>query len=295
MKPSRGTPCTGPILNRKMKHNADFPQSVITLTTDFGWRDYYVGSIKGAILTINGAARIIDISHDLDPFNVAAGAFMVGSFYSYFPKGSIHVVVVDPGVGGSRRPILVEAQGHWFIGPDNGVLSDIYRQAPPTRIIHLTRQAYFLQGRGEPVGATFHGRDLFAPWLSRGVEADELGEPADRPVILDIPQPQFISGKVEARVIYIDRFGNLITNLRSAHLDPILRKGGRAVRITLGSHALEMTRFYGELPVGEAGAILNSNGHLEIYVNQGSAAKQLGGRYGDPVTVEGTGPRRAPE
>ncbi|MCI0529812.1 MAG: SAM-dependent chlorinase/fluorinase, partial [Nitrospira sp.] len=190
---------------------------IITLTTDFGYRDYFVGSMKGIILGINPQAQVVDISHEVEPYSVDPAAYLIKSSYLYFPQGTIHVVVVDPEVGSTRRPILVEADHNFYVGPDNGVFSYIYGEAKKLRIIHITSEEYVLKpSRQMMLGPTFHGRDVFAPvaaWLSKGISPIKFGQEIQDPIRLSLVEPRSgEKGILEGKVIYIDRFGNLVSN-----------------------------------------------------------------------------------
>jgi len=258
------------------------PGRIITLTTDFGTIDHFVGVMKGVILGIHPAARIVDISHEVKPFEVSDGAFTIAQAYRYFPKNTIHVVVVDPGVGSSRRPLLVDAAGQYFIAPDNGVLSMILAREK-ARVRHVTSERYFLK----PVSRTFHGRDVFSPvaaHLAAGVPAAKFGPRIDDALRLAFDEPARQGKNCWSGVILkVDRFGNLITNLtaevsRQASTRPFALKIG-TVTIT----RLALTFADGD--AGELFAVAGSSGHLEIAVNQGSAAELLGCGAGAPVEL----------
>ena len=241
---------------------------MISLLTDFGTADYYVGAVKGAILSVNPSAVIVDITHEIPPQDVAAGAFTLLAAYKTFPSGTIHVAVVDPGVGSTRRPIIVSANGQFFVGPDNGLFTYIYDREPSRRIIHVTADRFF---RPEP-STTFHGRDIFAPVaaaLSNGVAIEEFGAEISDEIRLP-------SLETPLRIIHIDRFGNCVTNITRDRLDSeSLIINGRTIR--------EFRRFYGEGDNESLFAIWGSAGFLEISVNGGSAARVLGANRGDEV------------
>src|SRR5262245_42023964 len=194
---------------------------MITLLTDFGLSDYFVPAVKGVILTINPEARIIDITHEVAAHDIHAAAFTLGACYHNFPAGTIHVVVVDPGVGSSRRAIVAEACGHFFVGPDNGVFSLVYARESKPRVFHITNSRYF----HHPVSATFHGRDVFAPiaaHIDRGASPEEIGAEIEDYVRFEIPRARSIEarGVIEGRIIHIDRFGNCVTSFTAADLKP---------------------------------------------------------------------------
>src|SRR3990172_4708747 len=194
---------------------------VITLTTDFGYKDPLAAIMKGVILGINPSVNIVDITHLVGKYQVREAALIIGMSYREFPARSIHVAVTDPGVGSPRRPLLVEAEGHYFIGPDNGVFSMVYLEAGTFRATHLTSTHYF----GPKRSTTFHGRDIFAPvaaWLSKGIESSKFGEPITDFVKFDIPSPSFSSANaLEGEVIYIDTYGNAITNIRVKDIEKL--------------------------------------------------------------------------
>jgi S-adenosylmethionine hydrolase len=246
---------------------------ILTLTTDFGFSDHFVGTMKGVILGVCPHAQTVDISHEVTPFAIAEGAYLVAQAYRYFPKKTVHVVVVDPGVGSARRAIVVEAAGQFFVAPDNGVLSMIYaREKHKVRVI--TNQRYFLK----PVSQTFHGRDIFAPvaaHLAAGVRAAEMGKPIKDYIRLDFAKPVRTTERSwSGRILKVDRFGNLITNFHAGEF-PGLTNGGFSV--VLGSHrVILLARSYAERAPGELFVIEGSSGYLEISVNQGSAASITG-------------------
>lgn len=255
-------------------------QSPITLTTDFGLRDPYQGAMKGAVLSINPAALIIDISHLVMSANVFEGAFVMKGACQYFPQGTIHVGVVDPGVGSERKAVLVETQRFFFIGPDNGLLSLAAKDDGIKRVIELDDRRYFRK----EVSDTFHGRDIFGPVaarLSLGVDPAELGRPIDGMTALDLPAPQADAGAITGEVIYIDSFGNAVTNIRE-------EETGNGVGLEIGVKGLRLGgvyRTYSMAAQGAALALVGSTGFVEIAVNRGSAADSLGIRVGDRVTL----------
>lgn len=257
---------------------------VITLTTDFGLADHYVGTMKGVIAGIAPQSTVIDICHQVTPYEILEGGFILEQAYRYFPKGAIHVVVVDPGVGTSRRPILVEAAGQYFIGPDNGLFTLLYAAEPKHKVRAITNKKFFLT----TLSNTFHGRDVFAP--SAAHLASGKAKPAQfGPLIKDYTQATAIfatrTGKRvwTGQVLKVDHFGNLITNLRSSEFEV-----GKAKHFELlvGSHIV--SRFasnYQEAGFGEVFVIEGSSGYLEVSVCQGSAARQLGCGAGAPLEL----------
>lgn len=255
---------------------------IVTLTTDFGTSDHYVGSVKGVILSGCPEAQIVDVTHDVTPFEVAEGAFEIAQAYAYFPPATVHVVVVDPGVGSLRRPILVEAAKQRFVAPDNGVLSLILEREAH-RVRHITKETYFLPA----VSRTFHGRDVFAPVAARlaaGVTPARFGARIDDPVRLASLQPQRIARRIwMGRVLKADRFGNLITNFASGQFAQVAH---RPFNLAVGVEHLE--RFadtYADCALGELAVVRGSAGYLEVVANQTSAARLLGVGTGSPVEL----------
>ena len=258
---------------RKGRESPNLP--VITLLTDFGTVDYFVGAVKGAILSVNPRVVIADITHEIPPQDIEAAAFALLALYQTFPVGTIHVAVVDPGVGSERRPIVVSTGEQFFVGPDNGIFTYIYDREPSHQVVHVTASKYF---RPSP-SSTFHGRDIFAPVaaaLSKGVKPEELGHQISDAVRLkNSLTPEVL------KIIHIDRFGNCITNITRDLIDPkrqpvlvINRKKIRAFR-----------EFYGSAAPNELFAIWGSAGFLEISMNGESAAVKLHAKRGDTVLV----------
>jgi S-adenosylmethionine hydrolase len=260
---------------------------VITLTTDFGVHDHYAGTMKGVMLNINPAAQIVDICNSVPSYDLLSGALTLAQAYSYFPPNTIHVVVVDPGVGTSRRPILVEAGNYRFVGPDNGVLSFIYDREERVSVRHITSEHYFLQ----PVSTTFHGRDIFAPvaaYISKGVEAAKFGEVITDYLRFATPRPTAVAERaMKGLVMKVDNFGNLITNFRPGDVPQLLQTPTPQFRILAGKgdiRALHST--FAEGAPGEVFAILGSSGFLELATNRGSASQALGAGRGSEVTIQ---------
>jgi S-adenosylmethionine hydrolase len=261
---------------------------IITLTTDFGTRDCYVAAMKGVILAINPDARIVDLTHEIGPQNVLEAAFFLKGSAPHFPEGTVHVVVVDPGVGTDRRALCVEADGRCYVAPDNGVLSLV---ATPERLVNavaIENQLYLRP----TISATFHGRDVFAPaaaHLSLGVEMSALGAPVHEMMRFELPAPRAENDRTLAgQVVHIDRFGNIITNVDMDAWNGLTRSGkGRDVQIRI--HGLVLNRAckaYSEVPQGSPLALWGSSDLLEISVNRGNAAERLGAKVGDLVTIQ---------
>jgi S-adenosylmethionine hydrolase len=259
------------------------PKHIITLTTDFGTSDHFVGAMKGVILGILPRAQMVDITHEVQPFEVIEGAFVIAETFSYFPKGTIHVVVIDPGVGSTRRPILAEVAGQYFIAPDNGVLSMVFSHGKP-KVRHITNEKFFLK----PLSRTFHGRDVFAPvaaHLAKGVLPARFGKPLGDYLQLAF-EKAIPSGKGAwtGRVLRADRFGNLITNL---HIDDFPKVKTHAFELKTGLKSItRLALTFSECEPGELFVIVGSSGYLEIATNQSSAATTLGCGAGAPVELK---------
>ena len=239
--------------------------------------------MKGVILSIAPQARIVDITHEVHPYEIAEGAFVIAQAYRYFPKKTIHVIVVDPGVGSERRPIVAEMAGQFFVAPDNGVLSMIWAREPKRRVRHITNAKYFLQ----PVSRTFHGRDIFAPsaaHLAAGIPAARLGKTIDDYVKLSLGQPTRTGKRVwTGTILKVDRFGNLITDLSASDFPDL---GARHFELNAGLQQISrLANTFSECPPGELFVVAGSSGYLEVAVNQGSAAKLLGVSSGSPVEL----------
>jgi S-adenosylmethionine hydrolase len=256
--------------------------SVITLTTDFGTRDWFVGTMKGVIASLAPTTRVIDLTHDLPQGDIRGGAFALAASHRFFPNGAIHVVVVDPGVGSVRKAIAVQTAKSLFVGPDNGVLSWALAKEKIKAISALENEDYFLR----PVSQTFHGRDVFAPvaaHLSRGVRIQKFGPALKDFVRLTWPEPRMRRGGLEGEVVYIDRFGNAITNLEGE-----LLKGSGSASCEVHAKrrwSCPLKSFYQAVPPNSPIALVGSSGFLEIAINGGSAAKVLGVRVGTRVVL----------
>jgi S-adenosylmethionine hydrolase len=258
------------------------PAPILTLTSDFGLADHYVAVMKGVILGICPPARIVDISHGVAPYDIAEGAYLIAQAYASFPPKTVHVVVVDPGVGTARRPILLEAAGQYFVGPDNGVLSMVYsRQEHKVRLISNDR--YFRQ----PVSRTFHGRDIFSPvaaHLAAGVPPSRMGKPIQDYLRPSFEKPQRTGKRTwTGRILGIDRFGNIVTNFHTGEFPDLDRKN---FSLAIGPcQVAVMAHNYAECGPGELFLIEGSSGYLEVSVNQGSAAQAVGCETGAPAEL----------
>jgi S-adenosylmethionine hydrolase len=258
--------------------------TIITLMTDFGLKDGNVGVMKGVIAGIAPQAQVIDISHLIGPQNIAEAALILLRSAPYFPDGSIHVVVVDPGVGTTRRPMAAQMGGQYYVGPDNGAitlwLEHLEEQGQPAAFYSLDRPEFWLP----EVSHVFHGRDIFAPCaahLATGAPLNQLGSPFPDPVRLQLPRPQPTASGLRGEVIHIDHFGNLATNIRVEHLPQ-----GIDITVSLcGITIPGMVDTFGERPPGALAALLGSTGNLIVAVVNGSAAQQLGARLGDVIEV----------
>jgi S-adenosylmethionine hydrolase len=251
------------------------PSGVITLLSDFGWDDPYVGVMKGVILSINQRANMVDLAHTVEAGSVLNGALIILEAFPFFPEGTVHVAVIDPGVGGERRPLVVGVAGHLFVGPDNGLFWPVLETHGKGHVIHLKESRYFL----DSISHTFHGRDVFAPvaaHLSMGVDPNQMGVTIKDPVPLPLPKPgERGEGLLKGQIIRVDRFGNLITNIHLNDLKPFL--GAETPIVQVGPivvHGLHKT--YSDVSKGERLALLGSFGYLEISVNMGRACDQMG-------------------
>lgn len=261
------------------------PAPIVTLTTDFGQKDHYVGTMKGVILSRCPGAQIIDISHQIEPFSIPAGAYAISQSASYFPSGTVHVVVVDPGVGTDRKALLIQSSSQFFIAPDNGVLSFILNRDPLAKAYEILNRNLWLPS----VSATFHGRDIFAPVaasLAAGKTTPEnVGSLLEKPVLL----PDLVPQKTGTRswlgiVLSVDHFGNVISNFRSSEFAAALR---REFAIGIGRNEITAARssFGGAAP-NLCFAYAGSSGFIEFGINQGSAAEHLQVKPGAPVNLE---------
>jgi S-adenosylmethionine hydrolase len=253
----------------------------ITLTTDFGTQDWFAGTMKGVILRLAPQARIIDLTHEIGPGDIRAGAFALAASYAFFPRKTIHLAVVDPGVGTKRRAIAVETRNYFFVGPDNGLLSYALAREDIKAIHSLDDIRFFLP----KVSSTFHGRDVFAPvaaHLSRGVAIRKLGVPVSDFICLDWPLPKISGGKIIGEVLYIDRFGNAITNISS----PTLKQLRYQPAVFLKRKQIcRVAAAYQDVAPGGFIAIMGSSGFLEVSTNGGNAAEQLGLSVGASIEV----------
>ena len=258
---------------------------IITLTTDFGYKDPLSGIVKGVILSINPDVNLVDITHGIEKYNVREAALTIGISYRQFPPRTIHVVVADPG-GSARRPIMVVTENYYLIGPDNGVFSVVYNESQRCEVLHVTAEHYFNRTRS----ATFHGRDIFAPvaaWLSKGIIASNFGDPIKDFMKLPFPVPTMpTKTALEGEVIQIDHFGNAITNIRAEDLG--LLRGARAdgtLRIVTKGMQVPLKEYYSQAEDKGLYALINSVDRLELFVYRGDASAQFEIRVGDTLGV----------
>ena len=257
------------------------PSGIITLTTDFGLSDPYVAMMKGVILSINPSVRLVDVSHQIGIGSVSQAALLVRETFPYFPEGTVHLAVVDPGVGSDRRPIAVLAGAHFFVGPDNGLFWPVFRDFVGSEAVQLTQSRYFLPS----ITRTFHGREIFAPvaaHLSLGLSLDSFGPTVVDLTELTIPQPDVQGEALCGRIIRVDHFGNLVTNISGEQLTDFLESV--PPRIEAGKLVIrKLDRMYADCEEGEALALINSSGMLELAVNLGRASEAIGLRNGQIV------------
>ncbi len=256
------------------------PSGIITLLTDFGLTDGYVAAMKGVILSINPDATIIDLSHDVSAQDVAAAAFVLNASYRYFPHGTIHVAVVDPGVGSNRKILAVESPSYWFIAPDNQLLKYVFHAGETLTVVEVLNKQFFLN----QVSQTFHGRDIFAPvaaHLSLGVDIHQLGRVTSDFDPGQIDLPLISKDQIVGKVLYSDRFGNLITNIAAGAIPE------RALHISIGAVTIpRLSHCYAEVDCGHPLAIIGSSGFLEIAVRNGNARQQLAVSPGADVMIK---------
>ena len=251
-------------------------RAIITLTTDFGLQDPYVGALKAAILEVDPEARIVDISHQVPQQGIVAGGYVLACAFPFFPPGSVHVLVVDPGVGTSRRLLLARTENHVFLAPDNGVLGLAFAVEPPREIFSITASRYFRK----EIRPTFHGRDILAPVaarVARGMALTRFGPPAEEWTPFPIPSPvRTAEGRIPLRVLAVDRFGNVILNLKESEFKAFRSEAGGEFTLHVGGRKItRLLKTYGEAPDREPFALFGSFGYLEIAVREGSAAEAM--------------------
>ena len=262
------------------------PLGLITLLTDFGDRDWFVASMKGVVLSINSQVRLVDLTHQIPCHDIEEGAYILDSCYRYYPPGTIHVAVVDPGVGGPRRPLLVRTSRYFFIAPDNGLLSYILEQESDVEAREIENKQFRLDGEGR----TFDGRDVFAPaaaWLAKHQPFASFGRLVEDPRRFDVAVPRWKDQAFHGEVVYVDRFGNLITNVTRGHVEEVRNVTKRAApSIHIAGHIIDgLIDSYSEASPDKPRALINSNGRLEIFVKEASASSLLGIARHEKVTL----------
>ena len=256
----------------------------ITLTTDFGIDDSYVGIMKGILLKILPSVQLIDITHQVEPQNIKQAAYILQAAFSWFPKNTVHLVVVDPGVGGERRPLIVKTDKYFFVAPDNGVLTSVL-DSDEVQTYKLAKPEYFL----DPISSTFHGRDIFAPaaaWIAKGTPLSNMGIRVYDPKTLDFPQPEFKDNVLTGEVVYIDRFGNLISNISLELLQQYFKMKYMNLQVKIGDKtAGDLVDSYSRCSKGRVGCIINSWSNLEVFCSEASAVNHFKSRIGVAITV----------
>ena len=252
---------------------------IITFTTDFGLRDHFVAAMKGVILSVNPDAKLVDISNLVPPQDIFTGAFTLSKAWSYFPYGTVHLAIVDPGVGAARKGLAVDAGGHFFVSPNNGILTYVFEEHPGFEAYEITAEHYYRR----PVSSAFHGRDIYAPiaaWISKGVPLHQIGDRLQDPLRLQLPAIQRVKDTlIQGQILAVNRFGNLITNLKPADVP-------RTYKILAGQREItSIRRTYQEGAPGEVFVVPGSTGYLEIAVKDGSAASVINIKAGSPVGV----------
>ena len=246
---------------------------IVALLSDFGSRDHYAGAMKGVILGISPEAALVDISHDIPPHDVQTAAFELAAVYRYFPPGTVFLIVVDPGVGSARRGLAVDTGDYRLVAPDNGVLSLVFQEMPPKRVVELTERRY----ARPTVSRTFEGRDRFAPaaaWIAKGVQLSALGRPVSDYRLLDLPMPRSDGDGVVGEVLRVDRFGNLVSNIDRKAFDKVAQRG--SIKIAVGTHEIgRLVETYADIGEGEVCALFGSTDHLEFAANSASAVERL--------------------
>ena len=269
----------------QINRGKNLARPIITLTTDYGTGDHLVGVMKGVILSINPEVHIVDITHQVLAHDILDGAVTISQAYNYFPPKTIHLVVVDPGVGTPRRPILVASDQHYFVAPDNGVLSGVYDQTEALYVWNITSEHYFRN----PVSSTFHGRDIFAPvaaWLSKSWQTAAFGDPIEDFTRFSIPKPKVDGTAFKCIVLKVDAFGNLMTNLKIADFPALLVPDAK---FTIRAGKTEIKKLLPTFASGapnEPFAVTGSSGYLELCVNKGNASRILGIGRGAEVIVQ---------
>lgn len=260
------------------------PRPIIALLTDFGTRDHYSGVMKGVVLGICPDVTLVDVTHDLPPHDIAFAAQELAATYRFFPAGTIFLVVVDPGVGTARRGLAAEAGERRFIAPDNGVLTAVFQESPPKRVVELSERRY----ARPTVSRTFEGRDRFAPaaaFIAKGIHLEAFGRPVTDYHLLSLPVPEWRGEVLCGTVVRVDRFGNIVTNLDRRSCEKLAGGSANLQVHVAGKPIGRLVSTYADLPLGEVGALFGSTDHLECAAQAASAAAQLGVSAGDPVEL----------
>ena len=256
---------------------------IVVLLSDFGSRDHYAGVMKGVVIGICPDTTLVDLSHDIPPHDVQTAALELAAAYRYFPVGSVFLVVVDPGVGSGRRGLAADIGDYRFVAPDNGVLTAVFHESPPKRVVDLTERRY----ARPTVSHTFEGRDRFAPaaaWLARGIQLSALGRPVSDYVMIDLPVPDVRAESITGQVIRVDRYGNLVTNIDRKSFERLAQAG--TIQIQVGTHVVgRLVATYADIGQGEVCALFGSTDHLEVAANAASAAERLALDRGARVVV----------
>jgi len=260
---------------------------LITLLSDFGLRDPYVAEMKAVILSIYPDASIVDISHEIEKYDVQMGAYTLARAAPYFPKGTIHIAVVDSGVGTERRPIIVETKRSFYVGPDNGLLMFSAQKEGIIHIYEVTNRKYMLK----MVSKTFHGRDIFSPaaaYLAKGIQALDFGPEVCNPIVPSFAKPLMLDREIRGEVIHVDGFGNIVTNVTEERLKAMDIKEGVRLSVTLKDNEVlaKLCLAYGDVPADSPLTVIGSGGFLEIAVNRGNAAQTFGIKTGDRVILK---------
>ena len=256
----------------------------IALLTDFGTHNHYAGTLKGVLLSLCPEATLVDITHDIPPHDVLTAAIELAACYRYFPAGTIFLAIVDPGVGSTRRGLVADTGDYRFVAPDNGVLSLVFQDSHPRKVVDLTERRY----ARPTVSKTFEGRDRFAPaagWLAKGIDLTAMGRPVAQWQVLPVPQPEVTGQRLIGQVLLVDRFGNLVTNIDRKCFEQF--RQGASIQVAIDGQAVEqLVTTYAEAPTGAVCALFGSTDHLEVALNGGSAAQSLNLGRGAQVRID---------
>uniref|UniRef100_A0A7J3X9C7 SAM-dependent chlorinase/fluorinase n=1 Tax=Thermofilum pendens TaxID=2269 RepID=A0A7J3X9C7_THEPE len=259
---------------------------LVAFLSDFGYTDYYVAAVKAVIKRVCPVAEVVDVSHGVRSWSLLDGCYTLSCCFDDFPEGTVFLAVVDPGVGTPRRGLVVRSARYWFVGPDNGLLTCVASRDPPFRAWAIEKVPY-----ARKRSYTFHGRDVFAPvaaYIACGGSPEEVGREVADPVALSLWEPEVVGNVIRARAVHVDNFGNVALNVGEELLGRLSAGYGTSLRVRVpgGEHSVKIVRTFGEVEPGEAAAVINSCGFLELVVNQGSASRKLGVNVEDPVEIE---------